>query len=119
MASASILMILALLILVALFLARPFLQSESFDEIEEDQYSGLLAERERIIEALLELDFDQELGKIPEDIYPARREELLQQGAQILQLLDELGQAQSLAEIESGEDGLEALIAARKAERGK
>ncbi len=118
MPAASILMILALLILVALFVARPFLDTAPTWKEEDGQRSAWLAERERIIEALLELDFDQELGKIPEEIYAIQREKLLRQGSQILQRLDEQGVTESFAELEP-EDSLEAMIAARKVERGR
>ena len=109
----SILLILALLILVALFLAKPFLQVETFKQFEGKELSGLLAERERIIEALLELDFDQRLGKVPEEIYAAQRQNLLQKGANILELLDKESATEASPEF-GAEDELEAIIAARK-----
>ena len=38
---------------------------------EEHELSALMAERDRVINSLQELDFDFKLGKIPEEDYPA------------------------------------------------
>jgi hypothetical protein len=116
MATSSILLILALLILVALFLVRPFVQESSAKETELVEYSSLLAERERIIEALLELDFDQQLGKVPEEIYASQRENLLQEGGNILQKLEQENALESSPD-QGAVDELEAMIAAHKAKR--
>lgn len=112
----SILLIIALLVLVILFLARPFLQGEPFKQYEGDEQSGLLAERERIIEALLELDFDQDLGKVPEEIYSVQRQNLLQRGVEILQSIDKESNTKKNPKLEK-EDELEAMIAARRGKR--
>ncbi len=55
---------------------------------EEHELSALLAERDRVINSLQELDFDYKLGKIPEEDYPAQRASLLQNGADILRRID-------------------------------
>jgi hypothetical protein len=87
----AIFVLLALLVGVGLFLAAPLMRrlprgySQSSPEA-----SSLLAERDRVINALQELDFDFNLGKIPEEDYPAQRTVLLQRGAEILRRLDEL-----------------------------
>jgi rubrerythrin len=62
---------------------------------------------------LQELDFDQALGKIPEEDYQARRAELMLSGADVLRKLDEHGQSQPVF---SAEDRLEAAVAARRAD---
>ncbi len=49
-----------------------------------------MAERDRVINALQELDFDFKLGKIPQEDYPPQRAALLQTGADILRRLDDL-----------------------------
>ena len=113
MAISSILLIAALLILVALFLARPFLDESSDEGLSDEEDTALLAERERIIEALLELDFDKQLGKVPEEIYSGQRQSLLLKGAEILKELDNLG---STYRADVDED-LEMIIAARKSEK--
>jgi len=87
----SILFSLGILIFVGLFLYAPFLEGRARRVTREEQeVSTLLAERERTLGALQELDFDYKLGKIPEDDYPIQRANLLQKGAEILRSLDEL-----------------------------
>ena len=87
----AVVLLLALLLGVAVFLAAPLMRGahpRAMDESVEE--SSLLAERDRVINALQELDFDFKLGKVPEDAYPEQRTSLLQRGAAILQKLDEL-----------------------------
>ncbi len=114
----SILLILALLIPVGLFIARPFYEPRLADEEgltqrEDHDLSGLLAERDRILTALQELEFDQVLGKIPAEDYPAQRAGLVQRGADILRRLDQLQAAGAAPEAQTGdaEDRIEAVIA--------
>jgi NADH pyrophosphatase NudC (nudix superfamily) len=57
---------------------------------EEHELSTLMAERDRVLNSLQELDFDFKLGKIPSEDYPVQRANLLQKGADILKKLDEL-----------------------------
>ena len=89
----SILFLLALLILIGLFIARPLFDRDAPSNAHEDdqtehEVSTLLAEQDRVLNALQELDFDHALGKIPEDEYPAQRSLLLQRGADVLRQLD-------------------------------
>ena len=85
----AILVSLALLILVAVYLYAPFLQGRARRVTEEEhELSALLADRDRVINSLQELDFDYKLGKIPEEDYPAQRASLLQTGADILRKID-------------------------------
>ena len=85
----SIFLILALLVLVGLFIGRPLFERKAISVSEEEhELSSLLAERDRLLNALQELDFDYSLGKIPEDDYPAQRALLVQKGADILRQLD-------------------------------
>ena len=87
----AILILLGLLIAVGWFLAAPLMRGahpRRFDESPE--ISTLLAERDRVINALQELDFDFKLGKVPEAGYPAQRADLVQRGASILRQLDQL-----------------------------
>ena len=91
----SILLILALLIPVVLFIARPFFEPhmaemEGLTQLEDHDLSSLLAERDRILNALQELEFDQVLGKIPSEDYPQQRAGLVQRGAEILRKLDQI-----------------------------
>lgn len=110
----SIFLILGLLLLVGLFISRPlFEHSATALSQEEHELSVLLAERERLLDALQELDFDHSLGKIPEAGYPAQRAALLQSGAEVLRQLDTL-QAESLDE--SLDTRIEAAIASHRKE---
>jgi hypothetical protein len=87
----AIFVLLALLVGVGLFLAAPLMRRmpRGFSQAGPEA-SSLLAERDRVINALQELDFDFKLGKIPEEDYPTQRTALLQRGAEILRRLDEL-----------------------------
>jgi hypothetical protein len=117
----SLLLILALLIVVRWFIARPLFERQAtiigtLPDQQDHAVSTLLAERDRILNALQELDFDHALGKIPEEDYPAQRAVLVQQGAQILRQLDELDQQPATDDQEAR---LEAAIAARRADTGR
>ena len=86
-----ILLLIALLLGVGLYLAAPLMSSHSRGMVQETQeVSSLMAERDRIITALQELDFDFKLGKIPEEDYPVQRAELMQTGVNILKKLDHI-----------------------------
>lgn len=113
----SILLILGLLLLVGLFVGRPFMErsSQSVGE-QEHALSARLAERDRILDALQELDFDYALDKIPEQDYPAQRARLLKRGADILRELDSYDDGLSSSSLQNR---VEAAIAARRAEAGQ
>jgi hypothetical protein len=113
----SIFLILAVLVPVALYIARPLMErSATAVTTEEHEYSALLAERDRILNAVQELDFDHTLGKIPDEEYPAQRANLMRSGAEILRQIDEFESASPAPEAAT-DDRLEAAIAARKAAR--
>ncbi|MFZ6030474.1 MAG: zinc-ribbon domain-containing protein [Chloroflexota bacterium] len=123
----SLLLIIALALLVIWFVARPFFETQQVwtgtAGTDEHERSSLLAERERILAALQELDFDHTLGKVPEEDYPAQRAALLQRGADVLRRMDALAigvpadAAQYAAPFAPAaqEDPLEAAITARRA----
>ena len=82
---------LAVLILVGMYLYAPFMERRARRVTEEEhELSALMAERDRVINSLQELDFDFKLGKIPSEDYPLQRANLLQKGADILRKMDEL-----------------------------
>jgi rubrerythrin len=114
----SLLLILALLIVVGWFIARPLFERQAtivdgLSDQQDHELSALLSERDRILNALQELDFDHALGKIPEEDFPAQRAVLVQRGAQTLRQLDELTQQPASQDQEAR---LEAAIAARRAD---
>jgi rubrerythrin len=109
----SIFLILAVLIPVVIFIARPLMERKSTAvTVEEHDYSALLAERDRVLTALQELEFDHNLGKIPEEEYPTQRASLMRYGAEILRQIDEY---EGLPDEKTEDDPLEAAIASRKA----
>lgn len=123
----SVFLIFTVILLVGIYISRPFfeskpghsLQSASANEELEHQRSGLLAEYDRLLNALQELDFDHTLGKIADEDYPQQRSALLQNGANVLRKLDEIQNQSGPAAVEapiSAEDRLEAAIAARRAD---
>jgi lipopolysaccharide biosynthesis regulator YciM len=106
---------LAVLILVAIYLYAPFLERRARRVTEEEhELSTLMAERDRVINSLQELDFDFKLGKIPEEDYPLQRSSLLQKGADILRQIDTL--APQVTSTPDTEARLERAIAARRAD---
>ena len=106
---------LAVLILVGMFLYAPFMERRARGVTEEEhELSALMAERDRVINSLQELDFDFKLGKIPEEDYPAQRASLLQKGADILRKIDSL--LPQAASPQDTEAQLERAIAARRAD---
>jgi hypothetical protein len=112
----AILLLIALLLGVGLYLAAPLIfdsRRRSTNE-ESSEISSLMAERDRIINSLQELDFDFKLGKIPDEDYPTQRAELLQKGADILRKLDAL-QPQAISD-EEVEARIEQAAAARRAD---
>ncbi|RME07604.1 MAG: zinc ribbon domain-containing protein [Anaerolineae bacterium] len=129
----SIFLILALLILTGLYIARPFLEHRSRGVTQEEhELSALLAERDRILNSLAELDFDHSLGKIPEEDYPLMRQALLRRGAAVLRQLDEYQKgygerlqaalaepaaATSQPKPAEADDPIEALLAKRRQQR--
>ncbi len=112
----SLFLILALIVLVVAYVSLPFRQRKSvFIGEAEHNLSALLAERDRILSALMELDFDYDLQKIPEEIYPLQRNNLMERGGDILRQLDEFYDGSS----EEASDRLEATVASRRADAKK
>jgi hypothetical protein len=124
----SIFLILAVALFVAFFVAQPFLagRPKSARRAAPDGanaaagrlgakqgQSALLAERDRVLDALQELDFDFALGKVPAEIYPVQRAALLQQGAAVLRQL-EVGRSSQPA-LQTSADRLEPAAMERPA----
>ncbi len=85
----AIFFLIALLLLVSVYLYAPFMErARRVSILESQEVSALMAERDRIINSLQELDFDHKLGKIPAEDYPDQRAELLQKGTDVLKKLD-------------------------------
>ena len=106
----SIFLLLGILVVVMLFIFQPFIDerkhkvliTQALPSLEKEMHvSSMLAERDRILRALQELDFDFNLGKIPEEDFPTQRQFLLQKGAEIIKKLDEIsGDEQSTDQLQ-------------------
>ena len=113
MDTGAIFILLALIILVVMYLAQPYMERRaeivSADEL---ALSALFAKRDQAISALKELEFDNSLGKVPAEDYPIQRAGLMQRGAEAMRLIAEFKAGD--ADVE--ENRLEAVIALRRAE---
>ncbi len=122
----SIFLMIALTLLVAVYISQPFVKYSKKDRLvyaeepagADHERSHLLAERDRLLTALYDLDFDHALGKIPEEDYPNQRAELLKAGAEVLRRLDALEPSGTISGI-TAEDRIEAAVAARRADARK
>ncbi len=85
----SILLVVALLMLVGLYLVRPFLKKEDEAERPFTQRERLLNEKEAILAEIQQTDFDFETGKIPADAHERERTLLMAQAADVLRRIDE------------------------------
>jgi hypothetical protein len=128
------LLLLTLLVIVAGFIFKPFRDGGPRVWEEDLELSELLSERERVLDALVELDFDNDLGKVPEEIYGLQRQALVSEGAGILKTLEarhpervsgdaiEDQIANRHAEVKrmaAADDPLEAMISRRRAASSK
>ena len=112
---AAILLTLGVIIIVGLYLYAPLLERRAQRVTEEEhELSTLMAERDRVVNSLQELDFDYKLGKIPEEDYPVQRATLLQTGADILRKIDSI--APEPASAQDVDARIEKAIAARRAD---
>ncbi len=127
----SLLLLIALIVIVAVFIASPLREQKKIGGLGEYdlKLSQILAERERVLEALAELDFDYEMEKVPDDLYPIQRDALVKRGTDVLRLLDAYQENASAATDDTdhaarleraasirtkSDDPLEAAIAARR-----
>ncbi len=118
----ALLMVLAIAFLVGIYLSQPFLRRmtvpskrrrEDAEDLERHR-SALLAEHDRILTSLQDLEFDHTLGKVPDEDYPGQRLVLMEEGAEVLRQLDALEPL--AAPRQSAEDRLEAAVAAHRAD---
>lgn len=119
----SIMLILALALGVGIYISLPLTRhsaaeklvasKKSSDDVDHKR-SALLAERDRVLTALQELEFDQALGKIPAEDYPGQRTALMTTGAAVLRQLDEIEPVASNGG--TPEDRLEVAVAQRRGE---
>lgn len=110
----SILLGLGLLVVVALFLARPFMAPED-KQRRTTRREALLTQKEVLLDQLQSLDFDRETGKIPEEVYQPQRVHLLAEAARLLAEIDALEERQPStprpAAVDHLDEEIEAAIA--------
>ncbi len=94
MAFGTLLLALALLIVAGLLIAIPLMDKKSPAVLPPSPRQELEAQRVAVIRAIRELDFDFKTGKLNNDDYKMLREELVAQGAAVLQQIDMLKQQQ-------------------------
>jgi hypothetical protein len=113
----SLILVMLVVVLIVLFVTQPFTVRRRRQVEASQALSSLLAERDRVLTALKELDFDNSLGKIPSDSYPQQRLALVQQGARILRSIDQLAPVPAAAPTAAvqNDDPVEAFLAARRA----
>jgi hypothetical protein len=84
----TIFLLIGITILVLVYMLKPLVSKNLIVSSNNSEYSQLIAERERIINILKELDFDQKLGKIPDDDYVSQRAELVSRGGILMEKID-------------------------------
>lgn len=86
----TLLFTLAMVVLVLAYVLRPLAGSApGGDRRTGQRLSALQAERDRVLESILEIDMDHAMGKVPEEDYRRERQVLAQEGAEILSKIDE------------------------------
>ena len=87
----SLLVILALGLIAAVFIAQPLMGSRGLGVTKEERrLSELQAERDRVLTTLQDLDMDHAMGKVLEEDYQAQRNALVSHGAEVLREIDDL-----------------------------
>jgi NADH pyrophosphatase NudC (nudix superfamily) len=97
MTPGSILLGAALVVLVGLFLARPFLLSSSQQRKRMTVQEALLAQKESLLAQIQILEFDFETGTVPEQDFNEQRKQLVDEAAAVLKKLDEVAVKRSTA----------------------
>lgn len=105
----SLLFGLALLLTIVFVAAQPLLERPAAPGSSTSTLEALQTERDAVLTALRDLDFDHATGKITADDHAAQRAGLVQRGAEVLRALD----------IQSPTDPTEADIEHAIAERRK
>lgn len=87
----SLLVILALGLIAAVFITQPLFESRGLGVTKEERrLSELQAERDRVLAMLQELDMDHAMAKILREDYQSQRSALVARGADVLKAIDDL-----------------------------
>ena len=105
MAIPSILIVLFLFLITALIILRPILVESGEDRRKTNEVDALLAEKERLFAAILDLDQAHELKKISDQDYGVNRNQLLHKAADLMQKLDQRYQSEKKRESTGLDDG--------------
>ena len=106
--------------LLSLYLALPWFSRPKPLYQDTTDMDELLLERERTYNALADLDFDYEAGKLSEADYQMLRQQLLTEAAQVLRIIDAADQGKSAEpQAQRAEDSVEDVIAQYKRRRQK
>lgn len=82
----------ALVVIVLLYLARPFAMPEDEDErVNREEIDGLLLRKEALLREIRELDDDYESAKVAPELYAVARPQMMKQAALIMKQLDDHG----------------------------
>jgi hypothetical protein len=116
----SLVIVFIIFILAGLFILRPFLVgTELSSRSSSSVYDSLIAERERLLSSIEELDLELELNKISTQEHSRNRDILLAEAAEVIRQLDK-GQKSSKPKKTSSpagpQDDLEKMIAKRRKE---
>lgn len=95
----SILLGTALVLIVLLYLARPFAMAEDEEvRINREEIDGLLLRKESLLRDIRELDDDFEQAKVAPEMYATARPQMVRQAALIMKQLDEHGYVEAAAQ---------------------
>jgi len=100
----SLLLIAAIILLAVFVVSRPLYSGDPVEHVEgahkgiaaENTLSELMGDKERLLNALRDLDADHDLEKVPDGVYTEQRGLLLQAAARNLKSIDELEQNSSV-----------------------
>lgn len=88
----SALLGLALVVIVLLYLARPFAMHEDEEvRVNREEIDGLLLRKADLLRSIRELDDDYDAAKVAPELYAATRPQLMKQAALVMKQLDDHG----------------------------
>jgi len=121
MAFSSFLIVLGIFVIAGIIIVRPFLVEQNISTpVVPKKYDSLLAERERLLSSIEDLDLEHDLQKISSQEHSRNRDILLSQAAQVLVQLDKLEKKipknMRVSSPVENEDDLEAMIDTRRRE---
>jgi hypothetical protein len=105
---------LAMVVVVAAFIAQPFVARSRVLASNESPRDQLLAERDMLYATIRDLDFDFQTGKLLEADYRAMREKYVARGVEILKQLDAMPVKSQVGAKPVVADKVEAAVQARR-----